>query len=240
MVEAREPWPQEGCPKVVTKRQPTADEWTALRFAWRVCAHVKSNTVIFTAQDRTLAIGAGQMSRVDAVKVAVMKAHRCAARVGRRVRRVLPVPRRPRRARRRRRDGGRAAGRVGARRGSDRRRRRARPRDGVHRQTALQALGSGYTLPRRSTALAVLLAVAIVPYFVDLGGSAIWDANEAFYVETPREMMEHARLRHSDLQLRAAPQQAGPQLLDRRGLLPRVRRVGRRAAGPDCRRCRSS
>jgi len=46
-------------------------------------------------------------------------------------------------------------------------------------------------LPRRSTTLAVLLAVAIVPYFIDLGGSSIWDANEAFYVETPREMMEH-------------------------------------------------
>ena len=44
---------------------------------------------------------------------------------------------------------------------------------------------------RRSTALAILLAVAIVPYFLDLGGSSIWDANEAFYVETPREMMEH-------------------------------------------------
>ena len=46
-------------------------------------------------------------------------------------------------------------------------------------------------MPRRSTTLAVLLAVAIVPYFIDLGGSSIWDANEAFYVETPREMMEH-------------------------------------------------
>jgi phosphoribosylaminoimidazolecarboxamide formyltransferase/IMP cyclohydrolase len=74
VVEAREPWPQADYPKVVTRRQPTADEWTALRFAWRVCAHVKSNSVIFTARDRTLAIGAGQMSRVDAVKVAVMKA----------------------------------------------------------------------------------------------------------------------------------------------------------------------
>jgi phosphoribosylaminoimidazolecarboxamide formyltransferase/IMP cyclohydrolase len=74
VVEAREPWPQADYPKVVTRRQPTAGEWTALRFAWRVCAHVKSNSVIFTAQDRTLAIGAGQMSRVDAVKVAVMKA----------------------------------------------------------------------------------------------------------------------------------------------------------------------
>ena len=74
VTEAADPWPSGDFPKVVTKRQPTADEWTALRFAWRVCAHVKSNAVIFTGADRTLAIGAGQMSRVDAVKVAVMKA----------------------------------------------------------------------------------------------------------------------------------------------------------------------
>src|SRR6185436_17411852 len=59
--------------RVVTKRPPTADEWTALRFAWRVCAHVKSNSVIFTRRDVTLAVGTGQMSRVDAVKAAVMK-----------------------------------------------------------------------------------------------------------------------------------------------------------------------
>jgi len=71
--EAQLPWPS-GDTKVVTKRQPTADEWQAMRFAWRVMAHVKSNTVIFTDAVRTLAIGAGQMSRVDAVKVAVNKA----------------------------------------------------------------------------------------------------------------------------------------------------------------------
>ena len=76
VTEAREPWPAGDMPKVVSKRQPTAEEWIALRFAWRVCAHVKSNAVIFTAADQTLAIGAGQMSRVDAVKVAVMKAGR--------------------------------------------------------------------------------------------------------------------------------------------------------------------
>ncbi len=45
-----------------------------MRFAWRVCAHVKSNTIIFTNALQTLAIGAGQMSRVDAVKTAVVKA----------------------------------------------------------------------------------------------------------------------------------------------------------------------
>ncbi len=72
--EAWEEWPREGGPEVVTKRAPSAAEWKALRFAWRVCAHVKSNTVIFTAADRTLAVGAGQMSRVDAVNVARMKA----------------------------------------------------------------------------------------------------------------------------------------------------------------------
>jgi len=60
--------------RVATKRQPTAEEWEGLRFAWRICAHVKSNAVIFTDARRTLAIGAGQMSRVDAVNVAVMKA----------------------------------------------------------------------------------------------------------------------------------------------------------------------
>src|SRR5215203_3935095 len=42
----------------------------------------------------------------------------------------------------------------------------------------------------RRWALAALLAVAILPYFIGLGDSAIWDANEAFYVETPREMIE--------------------------------------------------
>jgi phosphoribosylaminoimidazolecarboxamide formyltransferase/IMP cyclohydrolase len=75
--EARQPWTADRLPsglRVVTKRQPTAEEWTALRFAWRVCAHVKSNAVIFTDAHRTLAIGAGQTSRVDAVHVAVMKA----------------------------------------------------------------------------------------------------------------------------------------------------------------------
>jgi phosphoribosylaminoimidazolecarboxamide formyltransferase/IMP cyclohydrolase len=74
VAEAQAPWPA-GEMKVVTTRHPSAEEWTALRFAWRVCAHVKSNTIVFTAADRSLAVGAGQMSRVDAVRVAVMKAN---------------------------------------------------------------------------------------------------------------------------------------------------------------------
>lgn len=73
VIESHLPWPTDQL-KVVTNRQPTEIEWQAMRFAWRVMAHVKSNTVIFTDAVRTLAIGAGQMSRVDAVKVAVNKA----------------------------------------------------------------------------------------------------------------------------------------------------------------------
>jgi phosphoribosylaminoimidazolecarboxamide formyltransferase/IMP cyclohydrolase len=78
VMEARAPWNAKTFAaaglKVATKRAPTELEWGALRFAWRVCAHVKSNAVIFADATRTLAIGAGQMSRVDAVQVAVMKA----------------------------------------------------------------------------------------------------------------------------------------------------------------------
>ena len=79
VTEAADAWPSAGPDatspglRVVTRRAPTADEWAALRFAWRLCAHVKSNAVIFTGPDRTIAVGAGQMSRVDAVRTAVMK-----------------------------------------------------------------------------------------------------------------------------------------------------------------------
>ena len=59
---------------VATKRTPTADEYRALSFAWKVCKHVKSNAIVFTHPDRTVGIGAGQMSRLDSVRLAVMKA----------------------------------------------------------------------------------------------------------------------------------------------------------------------
>jgi phosphoribosylaminoimidazolecarboxamide formyltransferase/IMP cyclohydrolase len=82
VIEARTSWSAQAAEaaglKVVTKRAPSDAEWNALRFAWRICAHVKSNAVIFTDASRTLAIGAGQMSRVDAVQVAVMKAGKSA------------------------------------------------------------------------------------------------------------------------------------------------------------------
>ncbi len=60
--------------KVVTDRPPTAEEIEAMRFAWRVVKHVKSNAIVFSSNDRTLGIGAGQMARVDAGRLAVWKA----------------------------------------------------------------------------------------------------------------------------------------------------------------------
>lgn len=59
---------------VATTRKPTDDEYTALAFAWKICKHVKSNAIIFTTTDRTIGIGAGQMSRLDSVRIAVLKA----------------------------------------------------------------------------------------------------------------------------------------------------------------------
>jgi phosphoribosylaminoimidazolecarboxamide formyltransferase/IMP cyclohydrolase len=60
--------------RVVTQRQPTEQEWAAMTFGWAVCRHVKSNAIVFSFADRTAAIGAGQMSRVDSSNLAVMKA----------------------------------------------------------------------------------------------------------------------------------------------------------------------
>src|SRR6202158_2146827 len=60
--------------RTVTKRAPTAKEMHTMRFAWKVAKHVKSNAIVFAKDGATLGVGAGQMSRVDSVKIAVMKA----------------------------------------------------------------------------------------------------------------------------------------------------------------------
>jgi phosphoribosylaminoimidazolecarboxamide formyltransferase / IMP cyclohydrolase len=60
--------------KVVTDRAPTAVELRALLFGWKVCKHVKSNAIVFAREGQTVGVGAGQMSRVDSVKIAVIKA----------------------------------------------------------------------------------------------------------------------------------------------------------------------
>jgi len=60
--------------KMVTQRQPTEAELTAMLFGWRVVKHLKSNAILYCGADRTLGTGAGQMSRVDASRLAVWKA----------------------------------------------------------------------------------------------------------------------------------------------------------------------
>ena len=60
--------------KVVTSRPPTQNEMKAMLFGWRVVKHVKSNAIVYAGSDRTLGIGAGQMSRVDASRIAIWKA----------------------------------------------------------------------------------------------------------------------------------------------------------------------
>ena len=60
--------------KVVSKRQPTAEEWIALRFAWKACQHVKSNAIVFAQGESTVGIGGGQPNRVDCVRIAAERA----------------------------------------------------------------------------------------------------------------------------------------------------------------------
>jgi phosphoribosylaminoimidazolecarboxamide formyltransferase/IMP cyclohydrolase len=64
----------EGELKFVTKRKPTANEMQSMLFSFKVAKHVKSNSIVFTKYDRTLGIGAGQMSRVDSARIAAEKA----------------------------------------------------------------------------------------------------------------------------------------------------------------------
>jgi phosphoribosylaminoimidazolecarboxamide formyltransferase/IMP cyclohydrolase len=60
--------------KTVSRRPPTGEELAALRFAWRVAKHVKSNAIVMTTRDQVVGVGAGQMNRVDSARLAVMRA----------------------------------------------------------------------------------------------------------------------------------------------------------------------
>jgi phosphoribosylaminoimidazolecarboxamide formyltransferase/IMP cyclohydrolase len=62
--------------KIVSKKQPTEAQVRAMLFAWKVCKHVKSNAIVFAREDQTLGVGAGQMNRVDSVRIAAMRATR--------------------------------------------------------------------------------------------------------------------------------------------------------------------
>ena len=111
--------------KVVTKKQPTAKELADLRFAFRVCKHVKSNTIVYAKDGATVGIGAGQMSRVDSARIARMEGEGSGGSrrpegaddqgLGGRVRCVLPVRRRPLGDHRSRRHRGDPARRLDAR-----------------------------------------------------------------------------------------------------------------------------
>jgi len=61
--------------RVVTSRPPSKDEIEAMEFGWKIVKHVKSNAIVYAGKDRTLGIGAGQMSRVDSSRIAVWKAN---------------------------------------------------------------------------------------------------------------------------------------------------------------------
>jgi phosphoribosylaminoimidazolecarboxamide formyltransferase/IMP cyclohydrolase len=60
--------------RTVSKRAPTPDELAALRFAWRVAKHAKSNAIVLATRDQVVGVGAGQMNRVDSARIAVMRA----------------------------------------------------------------------------------------------------------------------------------------------------------------------
>src|SRR5262249_10875567 len=68
--------------RVVTQRQPTAKELADLKFAFRVCKHVKSNSIVYAKDGATVGIGAGQMSRIDSDRIAAMKARDAAQALG--------------------------------------------------------------------------------------------------------------------------------------------------------------
>lgn len=61
--------------KIVTKKEPTKEQIKAMLFSWKIVKHVKSNAIVFSSKEQTLGIGAGQMSRVDSTKIAIMKAN---------------------------------------------------------------------------------------------------------------------------------------------------------------------
>jgi phosphoribosylaminoimidazolecarboxamide formyltransferase/IMP cyclohydrolase len=63
-----------GACKVVSRRSPTSEEWTQLEFAWLAAKHVKSNAIVIAREEAAVGVGAGQMSRVEAVQIAVRRA----------------------------------------------------------------------------------------------------------------------------------------------------------------------
>ena len=132
--------------KVVTQRAPTEAEWGDLLFAWRVAKHVKSNAIVIARDLATVGVGAGQMSRVDSVRLAIEKAQTPVAGAALASDAFFPFADGPEAAIERRRDGDRPARRLDPRRRGVRRRRRGRRRDGRHRAAPLPPLMPAWEL----------------------------------------------------------------------------------------------
>ena len=115
-------------------------ELAELAFAWRACRAVKSNAILLAKDGATVGVGMGQVNRVDSAKLAVERAGRARRRLVRRLRRVLPVPRRARGPDRGRRQGRRPARRLGPRRAGRRGRAEGRRDDVLHRDAPLLPL----------------------------------------------------------------------------------------------------
>ena len=134
--------------EVATKTQPTDEQWDDLLFAWRVVRHVRSNAIVLARDRATLGIGAGQMSRVDSVRLAIEKAKDARGPDAEQLLAgcvvasdaFFPFADGPAGGDRRRRDRGDPARRVEARRRGDRGVRRRRRGDGLHEAPPLPAL----------------------------------------------------------------------------------------------------
>ena len=134
--------------EVVTKTQPSEEQWRDMLFAWTVVRHVRSNAIVIAKDGATLGIGAGQMSRVDSVRLAVEK---CRDARGEEADGLLagsavasdaffPFADGPQAGDRRRRHRGDPARRLQTRRRGDRGLRRRRRGDGLHQAPPLPAL----------------------------------------------------------------------------------------------------
>ena len=129
--------------KVVTKRAPTEQEIHDLMFAWKVAKFVKSNAIVYAKDRQTIGVGAGQMSRVNSARIAAIKAEHAGLQVPGAVMAsdaFFPFRDGIDNAAQSRHRRGDPAGRLDARRGSHRRRRRSRHGHGVHRHAPLPAL----------------------------------------------------------------------------------------------------
>ena len=128
--------------RVVTERKPSEAEWGEMLFAWKVCKHVRSNAIVIAKDLATVGIGAGQMSRVDSVRLAVEKSRSSLEGAALASDAFFPFADGPQLAI----DAGvkchHPAGRVEARRGRDRGLRRSGHRNGLHSTPALPPLAA--------------------------------------------------------------------------------------------------